>query len=139
MACYSICEAEKRGEDMSIHESGENYLETILVETRRRGRVRAVDVCAALGFSKPTVSIAMKKLREDGFVAADAEGFLELTEKGRQVAESIYERHNTIAALLMELGVSRETALADACKIEHDISDESFGLIKKHLEQSGSL
>lgn len=118
---------------MSIHESGENYLETILTESRRLGRVRAVDICAALGFSKPTVSIAMKKLREDGFVTVDESGFLYLTDSGLAIAERILDRHNTIAELLMELGVSRETAYADACKIEHDISDESFELIKKHL------
>lgn len=121
---------------MSIHEAGENYLETILTETRRIGRVRSVDICAALGFSKPSVSIAMKKLREEGFVSVDKDGFLALTDSGRTVAERIFDRHNTIAAMLMELGVSSETAFADACKIEHDISDESFNLIKEHLSRS---
>ena len=126
-----LSDIRRRESGMSIHESGENYL-----ESRRLGRVRAVDICAALGFSKPTVSIAMKKLREDGFVLTDENGYLTLTESGLAIAERIFDRHNTLAEMLMEIGVSRETAYADACKIEHDISDESFELIKAHLKNT---
>ena len=120
---------------MKIHESGENYLETILELEKTKGNVRSIDVANHLGFSKPSVSVAMKSFREDGYVTVDGEGNLSLTEKGRAVAERVYERHNIIAKALMLLGVDEETALTDSCKIEHDLSEESFLKIKEHLNK----
>ena len=120
---------------MSIHESGENYLEQILVLSGQKDKIRAVDLCAALGFSRPTVSVMLRELRADGFVTTAANGGLALTEKGEAVARRMYERHCIIAETLMLLGVSRENALADACKIEHDISEETFQRLCDHLKQ----
>lgn len=120
---------------MKIHESGENYLETILELEKTKGNVRSIDVANHLGFSKPSVSVAMKSFREEGYVTVDGEGNLFLTEKGRAVAEKVYERHNIIAKALMLLGVDEETALTDSCKIEHDLSEESFLKIKEHLNK----
>lgn len=115
---------------MNLLESGENYLETILMEQRKAGFVRSIDLANALGFSKPTISVAVKRFRENGYVELDDSGFIHLTEKGLEIAEKMCERHETIARFLMELGVSRETAYQDACKIEHDISEETFSRIK---------
>lgn len=120
---------------MSIHESGENYLEQILMLSEQRDKIRAVDLCAALGFSRPTVSVMLRELRADGFVTTAPNGGLALTEKGEVVAKRMYERHCIIAETLMVLGVSRENALADACKIEHDISEETFQRLCDHLKQ----
>lgn len=120
---------------MSIHESGENYLEQILMLSEQRDKIRAVDLCAALGFSRPTVSVMLRELRADGFVTTASNGGLALTEKGEVVAKRMYERHCIIAETLMVLGVSRENALADACKIEHDISEETFQRLCDHLKQ----
>lgn len=120
---------------MSIHESGENYLEEIFVLSRERDKVRAVDLCAALGFSRPTVSVMLRELRADGFVAVKENGGLVLTEKGEEIARRIYERHCIIAEVLMKLGVSHDVALADACKIEHDLSDETFARICDYLKK----
>ncbi len=120
---------------MSIHESGENYLEQILVLSEQKDKIRAVDLCAALGFSRPTVSVMLRELRADGFVTTADNGGLALTEKGEAVAKRMYERHCIIAETLMALGVSRENALADACKIEHDISEETFQRLCDHLKQ----
>ena len=111
---------------MAIHESAENYLETILMIKRRKGTVRSMDIVNDMAFSKPSVSVAMKRLRESGHITMDEQGYIELTELGLSVAERIYERHELIAKLFMRLGVSEETAYEDACKMEHDISDESF-------------
>lgn len=111
---------------MAIHESAENYLETILMIKRRKGTVRSMDIVNDMAFSKPSVSVAMKRLRESGHITMDEQGYIELTELGMSVAERIYERHELIAKLFMRLGVSEETAYEDACKMEHDISDESF-------------
>lgn len=119
---------------MSIHESGENYLEQILILSEQKEKVRAVDLCAALGFSRPTVSIMLRELREGGFVTTAENGGLCLTEKGLAVAKRMYERHCLLAKALMALGVSRETALEDACKIEHDLSDETIACIKAYLD-----
>ncbi len=119
---------------MSIHESGENYLEQILILSGQKDKVRAVDLCAALGFSRPTVSIMLRELREGGFVASAENGGLCLTQKGLVVAQRMYERHCLLAKALMVLGVSRETALEDACKIEHDLSDETVACIKAYLD-----
>lgn len=116
---------------MELHESGEMYLETILVLKNRLGLVRSIDIANEMGFSKPTISVAMKKYREDGLVSMDDQGFINLTEEGRDIAEKIYERHQVISHVLMELGVSEKHATEDACKMEHDISDETFAVLKK--------
>lgn len=116
---------------MELHESGEMYLETILVLKNRLGLVRSIDIANEMGFSKPTISVAMKKYREDGLVSMDNQGFINLTEEGRDIAEKIYERHQVISYVLMALGVSEKHATEDACKMEHDISDETFAVLKK--------
>ena len=118
---------------MQLLESGEMYLETILILTIRDQTVRSIDVAKYMNFSKPSVSRAMGKLKEQGYVVIDPEGFITLTESGRAVAEKIYERHNVLTALLTRLGVSEQIAAEDACKIEHDISDETFEAIKRHV------
>ena len=119
---------------MSIHEAGENYLEQIYMLSRQKEKVRAVDICTALGFSRPTVSVMLRDLRAEGFVTAAENGGIALTAKGEEIALRMYERHCIVAETLMALGVSREVALEDACKIEHDISDEAFEAIKKFAE-----
>ncbi len=116
-----------------IHESGENYLEQILILSGSSDRVRAVDLSAALGFSRPTVSIMLRELKANGFVTIAANGGISLTEEGARIAGQIYERHLLISEMLMKLGVPREIALEDACKIEHDISPETFEALKRHL------
>ncbi len=118
---------------MSLQESGEMYLETILILSQKIGSVRAIDVGEYMGFSKPSVSRAMGILKSDGFVETDDRGYLLLTDAGRKVAEKIYERHTLLTELLTRLGVSEKTAAEDACKMEHDISDETFAAIKKHV------
>ena len=120
---------------MSLYESGEMYLESILVLTREGKSVRAIDICEYMGYSKPSVSRALSNLKKSGHVEADAAGHLTLTDEGKQVAEKIYERHKILTEVLMALGVSREVATEDACKIEHHISDESFEAIKNHLKK----
>ena len=121
---------------MLIHESGENYLEQLLLLSREKEKVRAVDLCAALGFSRPTVSIMLRELRAGGFVIVLDNGGLSLTEEGEAVAKKIYERHCLITELLVSLGVSKETAKEDACKIEHDISEETLRCIKETVERA---
>ena len=116
---------------MSIHESGENYLEQLLLLSGQKEKVRAVDLCAALGFSRPTVSIMLRELRAGGFVIIADNGGLMLTEKGEAVARKIYDRHCLISELLISIGVTPEVAMADACKIEHDISDETLDCIRR--------
>ena len=120
---------------MSLHESGQMYLETIYVLSKESKYVRAIDVGEHLGYSKPSVSRAMSILKKDGYVVVDSDGYLSLTESGRQVAESMYCRHTVISHLLVCLGVSEETAAEDACRIEHVISEESFAAMKAHLER----
>lgn len=115
---------------MQIKESAENYLETILVIHNEKGYCRCIDISNKMGFSKPSVSVYMKNLREDGYVSIDNNGDITLTDKGLDIAQRIYERHNVIAGFLMQLGTSEKTAYEDSCKIEHDISEESFQLIK---------
>lgn len=117
---------------MPIHESGENYLETILMLKKRIGQVRSIDIVHEMEFSKPTVSIAMKQLRENGYIQMDAEGYITLTEAGSEIAERIYERHYMVAEILMALGVDEKTAYQDSCRIEHDLSEQSFRCIKEH-------
>ena len=116
---------------MKIQESAENYLETILILKNKNGAVRSIDIANELGFSKPSVSVAMKKLRENDYILMDSEGYITLTESGMNIAQKILEKHNYIAELLISLGVSEETAYEDSCKIEHDISEESFIALKK--------
>ncbi len=117
---------------MNIHESAEDYLEAIHMQTLKRGLVRSIDIANALGYSKPSVSVAMKQLEANDYIYRDEARFLHLTEKGKEIALRIYERHMTLAACLMKLGVSEENAFRDACKIEHDLSEESFAKIKQH-------
>ena len=119
---------------MQIKESAENYLESILIIKNKKGYVRSIDVANELGFSKASVSVAMKRFRQEGYIVI-AENGISLTEKGNEIAERIYERHRVIAKALMELGVDEDTAFKDSCKIEHDISDISFEKIKEHLEK----
>lgn len=118
-----------------IHESAENYLESILVLSKRNGLVRSIDIAAELEFSKPSVSVAMKNLREQGCIVVDGDGYITLTDKGRQIAEGVYERHALFTEWLTALGVDEETAAEDACRIEHVISDKSFRAIKKHVKE----
>ena len=119
---------------MNIQESGEMYLETILVLSKERSHVRSIDVCDQMGFSKPSVSRAIGLLKNGGYVNVDKDGYLTLTELGMELANKVYERHNLLTKFLVSLGVGKETADADACKIEHVISDESFEAIKKKME-----
>ena len=115
---------------MQLLESGEMYLETILILSKKSASVRSIDVCEEMGFSKPSVSRAVTKLKSDGYIVVSKEGCLTLTESGKAVAEKIYERHTLLTEFLVSLGVDRETAAYDACKIEHDISDTTFEAIK---------
>ena len=117
---------------MSVHESGEMYLEAILVLTKKTGFVRSIDVSEYLGYSKPSVSRAMGILRKGEYITMDADGSILLTEQGREIAEKIYERHTLLTKLLQHIGVCEEVAAADACKLEHAISDESFQALKKY-------
>lgn len=117
---------------MQIQESGEMYLETILILSLRNGNVRSVDVSEYMGFSKPSVSRAVGLLKNSGHIAIDSEGFLSLTASGAAIANKIYERHRLLTDFLVRLGVDEKTAAEDACKMEHDISDVSFEALKKH-------
>ena len=118
---------------MHLQESGEMYLETILILTGEKPHVRSIDVCDYMGFSKPSVSRAISLLKSGGYVNVDPDGYLSLTDLGREIAMKMYDRHKLLTDLLVKLGVSPEIATQDACKIEHHISDESFEAIKKHL------
>jgi len=115
---------------MNVHESGEMYLEAILVLSKKNGFVRSIDISEYLGYSKPSVSRAMGILRSGEYITMDKDGAITLTDSGRDIAEKIYERHTLLTRLLVRIGVSEETAAADACKLEHAISDESFQAIK---------
>lgn len=120
---------------MSLYESGEMYLESILYLTNQGKNVRAIDVCEYMGYSKPSVSRAIGLLKKSGHVETDASGYILLTESGREVAEKIYERHKILTEVLISIGVSSQVASDDACKIEHHISDESFEAIKKAFKK----
>lgn len=124
---------------MKLKESGENYLEAVLILKKELGNVRSIDVAHHLNVSKPSVSVAMKNLREEGFLVVDELGNITLTEQGMQIADNMYERHHVLAKALMTLGVSKETAYEDSCKIEHDLSQESFLKIKEFLEKHNRL
>lgn len=121
---------------MKIHESAENYLETILILKNRIGDVRSIDIVNELEFSKPSVSIAMRNLRENGYIEMDPKGYITLADKGREIAERIYERHTFMSHWLTELGVDPEVAAEDACRIEHVISAESFSAIKEFVRKA---
>lgn len=120
---------------MTIRESGEDYLESILVLSRQHGSARSVDIAARLGVSKPSVSFAMKKLRENGYILMGDDNRITLTPEGETIACRVFERHDLLCTMLMRLGVSEETARADACKIEHDLSDETIEAIRRHLNR----
>lgn len=119
---------------MNIHESAEDYLESILTLRNKLGTVRSIDVVNDLGVSKPSVSIAMKKLRENGLIAMDEDGHILLLPDGEAIANKVYERHELLTQFFMSLGVSKDTAAADACKVEHVLSQETFDCIKKQMQ-----
>ena len=121
---------------MKVHESAENYLETILILSQKNGNVRSIDIANELAFSKPSVSVAMKNLRTQGHIVVDNDGYIRLTESGRKIAETIYERHTLLSNWLVHLGVPAETAAEDACRMEHVISPESFAAIKAHVTKN---
>ena len=118
---------------MRSNESSEDYLETILILGNRSSLVRAVDIAAEMGFKKPSVSVAMKNLRNRDLILVSDNGHISLTPEGQAMAETVYERHSLLSGWLIELGVDREIATADACKMEHDISPESFEALKQHI------
>lgn len=118
---------------MTLNESSENYLETILMLSNKLPVVRSVDIAESMGFKKSSVSVAMKQLRENDYITVTKAGFIYLTEKGREVAEMIYERHELLTSWLISLGIDEKTAAEDACRMEHDISKESFQAIKKYI------
>ena len=119
---------------MNIHESAEDYLEAILMLQEEKGYVRSVDIAARLKVTKPSVSFAMKRLRENGYILMDQESLINLTGSGDAIARRVYGRHRVLSSFLEQLGVSPETAREDACKMEHDISEETFGVILRHLQ-----
>ena len=120
---------------MAIQESGEMYLETILILSKEKNTVRAIDIVEHMGFSKPSVSRALAKLRGEKLIVTDRDGFIALTENGRQIAERIYTKHTMLTSFFIRLGVDEETATADACKIEHVISDKTFDALLAHAER----
>ena len=117
-----------------IHESGEMYLETILILSQMKPVVRSIDICDYMNFSKPSVSRAVGKLKSDGYIEVDGSGFIVLTETGRQIAERIYDRHNTLQSIFMTIGVDEQTAEDDACKLEHYLSDTTYEALKKYFK-----
>ena len=120
---------------MKIYQSAEDYLEMILMLREQKGAVRSVDIAAGLSVSKPSVSVAMKRLREDGYILMDRDNLITLTEKGMEVASRVYRRHKTLTRFLMQLGVDEETAREDACKIEHDLSPQTCEAILRQVEE----
>jgi Mn-dependent DtxR family transcriptional regulator len=121
---------------MEIHESAENYLETILMLKEQQGQVRSIDIVNHLGYTKPSISVAMKRLRENGYIEMDHEGYISLTDSGMEVARRIYTRHKWLTKFLVKLGVNEKTAEADACKMEHDVSDETFRKLREHAMEN---
>lgn len=120
---------------MRILESSEDYLEAMLMMREKHGYVRSIDIAAELGVTKPSVSYATKRLRENGYITMDKEGLITLTEAGYAIASRVYERHRTLTAFFVRLGVNEETAREDACKVEHDLSEETYNAIKRHAEK----
>ncbi|MCI5938385.1 MAG: metal-dependent transcriptional regulator [Bacilli bacterium] len=123
---------------MKIYKSSEDYLERILVLKKQNGKVISIDIANSMNFSKPSISRAMKNLKENNYITINANGEIDLTEKGLNIANRIYERHVILSSYFMRLGVSEEIAKEDACKIEHDLSDETFEAIKNHIKQEKS-
>ena len=121
---------------MKILKSSEDYLEAMLIMKEVHGYIRSIDIAMELGVTKPSVSYATKRLRENGYITMDRDGFITLTDKGMDIAAHIYERHKVLTDVLIHLGVSPETARQDACKLEHDVSDESFAALKRHMEKN---
>ena len=119
---------------MALHESAEMYLETIYVLTQQSANVRSIDIAEHMSYSKPSISRAVGLLKQGGYVSVDSDGFITLTDEGLAVAKKIFERHTVVSQLLIRLGVSEQTAVEDACKIEHVISDETFNAVKKYLD-----
>ncbi|MBP3371698.1 MAG: metal-dependent transcriptional regulator [Clostridia bacterium] len=119
---------------MELRESAQNYLESILVISKRQEVVRATDICAYFGYSRPTVSVALKHFRESGLINVDVNNHITLTQEGLEVATSMYERHTALTQMLMQIGVPKEIAVEDACKIEHDLSPETFECLKRYFE-----
>ena len=117
---------------MEIHESAEDYLETILILKERIGLVRSIDIATEMNYSKPSISVAMKKLRENGYIQVDKDGFITLTDSGNDIAANIYNRHRVLTDFFVSLGVEEKVAAEDACKVEHDLSEETFEKIKAH-------
>lgn len=124
---------------MKSKESAEDYLEAILMIKTEKGYVRSIDIAHKLSFTKPSVSVAMKKFREEGYITMNTNGEITLTDEGMKIAENIYERHQVIAKALISLGVDEDIAYEDSCKIEHDLSDQSFQAIKNHMKSYRSL
>ena len=120
---------------MKIQESAENYLEAILMIKERNGEVRSIDIVNELGFSKPSISVAMKNLRNNGYIIMNTRGLIDLTEKGLEIAQTMYERHKLFSKWLIELGVDEKTAKEDACRMEHVMSVQTFSAIKKFIEE----
>lgn len=120
---------------MNIHESAEDYLEAILMLQERKGTVRSIDIAVELGYSKPSVSIAMKNLRQNGYIAVDADGYITLRAPGLEIASRIYDRHKHLSRFLVSLGVDPQVAARDACKIEHDLSEETYRKIVAYAEE----
>ena len=123
---------------MAVSEAIENYLETIYILFLRQNEVHAIDICSYLSYSRPTVSIVLRQMREHGLVTVNEDNHIFLTEEGHRIASRIFERHEVLTQMLTQLGVSHETAVRDACKIEHDLSDETFEAIKRHMAQHGA-
>jgi len=120
---------------MNLYESAENYLETILILRNRLGEVRSIDIVSELDFSRPSVSVAMKKLRESGHIDMDRDGYITLTESGLKIAESVYERHTILSDFLISLGVDEKIAAEDACRMEHMLNQQTFKKIRDHVER----
>ena len=127
----------ERGVCLKIQESAEDYLEAILILKQTKGAVRSIDIVRYMEFSKPSVSRAMSLLRENGYILMEKEGWIELTDAGRKIAERIYERHRLLSEWLIALGVPEEKPAKDACRIEHDISEETFEKLKEHISKQG--
>ena len=131
---YYVLLIDSRGDILKAHESEENYLETILVLSEEGNQVRSIDIVNELDYSRPSVSVAMKNLREKGYVEINPDGYIFLTENGRMIAESIYDRHVLFSDWLIYLGVDKKTAVNDACKMEHSMSEKSYRAIKDHIK-----
>ena len=124
---------------MNIHESAEDYLEKILMLQEQKSSVRSIDIAVAMGFSKPSVSVAMKNLRENGYISMDADGFIKLEAPGMEIAQRIYGRHRKLTAFFVALGVDPDVAAKDACKVEHDLSEKTFAAICEHVAKQKDL